>query len=275
MNCPMCGGNLGENDQSCQYCGTRRSEMGPAFNNQPNTVNYGNANNYSNNAGYGQQGGYGSANYGNADNYGNTANYGQPNSYGMGYGMNAPRNSGSGFASRALMNPLGTIKKIRLITSLICILIFIGVFLYRNVFMMRDVKKDFDDFSVTFPQVLKEDKTSTFNDNDAEESAVYSNNNIAFAYVKYDMSGSDVDAETFVEYMDISLKSGLDDYDQIKLVGDKLYFYFSEDDENYYSLLTAEKKDDELYMFIGYCLKSEESKYSSQVGKMIQSIKFK
>ena len=140
---------------------------------------------------------------------------------------------------------------------------------------MRDVKKDFDDFSVTFPQVLKEDKTSTFNDNDAEESAVYSNNNIAFAYVKYDMSDADVDAETFVEYMDISLKSGLDDYDQIKLVGDKLYFYFSEDDENYYSLLTAEKKDDDLYMFIGYCLKSEESKYSSQVGKMIQSIKFK
>ena len=83
MNCPICGAPLGATDNECKNCGTRRAEMGPAYNN----------------TGYGQQSSYG---YG-----GNTMNGGQGygnygmNNGGQGYGNYGMNGGGSGALSRS------------------------------------------------------------------------------------------------------------------------------------------------------------------------------
>ena len=41
MNCPICGAPLGATDNECKNCGTRRAEMGAAYNNQQNSYGYG------------------------------------------------------------------------------------------------------------------------------------------------------------------------------------------------------------------------------------------
>ena len=76
MNCPICGAPLGDYDNECKNCGTRRSEMGPAYNNagrpQQNSYGYGYGGNGMN--GYGgntMNGGSGYGNYGMNSPFGN------------------------------------------------------------------------------------------------------------------------------------------------------------------------------------------------------------
>ena len=74
MNCPICGAPLGATDNECKNCGTRRAEMGAAYNNQQNGYGYG-GNTMNGGQGYGNygmnNGGSGYGNYGMNSSFGN------------------------------------------------------------------------------------------------------------------------------------------------------------------------------------------------------------
>lgn len=277
MNCPMCGAPLNDGDQMCTNCGTRRSEMGPAYNRpaqpaQPVQNSYGD-----------QGGSYGS-NYGNSGNSENMGgNVGNYSNYGMD-DSNAPYNN-TGKRGRAY-NPIAESRylrryKYRLIGGLITIIILLVSNCSNALFVNRKQTVNTGDFSVTLPQRMKEDSGSAFMNSDADNGKVYSNKNMAFAYIKYSMkefglTASDLNGleEEFLTDLDKEFSNGLSGYSpKSKMLG-YLTFYFTEDGTKYYADLTVEAHGTDLYMFVAYCKADDETKYNTFFRRMFKSIEY-
>ncbi len=334
MNCPICGTPLKDNDLFCNNCGTRRVEMGAAYNrNKPvKTTNYGSSysNNYSSNGAqnnynsqntagynygaqnnynsqntasynYGAQNNYNSQNtvsynYGAQNNYNsrNTANYsyGTTNSFGQqntaNFGYKAQNNYGSNsnilksvgawfvdaFTSRTFSSRL----KIRLIAVVVALVISGVAALFSN----RKMEKDFNDFTITFPQRMKEKDYSDDIDEDCDESGAFYGNNVGFVYAKYPLEELELESDgssdyenIFAEEMSSVFEYSYNNYQQIILVGNRLTGRFTEEGDQYYIVAQAERHGDDMYLFEALCSADDEQKYKVKMGYMLDSIEFK
>ena len=239
MNCPICGTPLGNDEQSCRNCGVRRSEMGINYNSPSQNMMYS-----TNNSGCG------------INNFGN---------------LNA-----------AAPKIRRTIKTVHIVTSVIMILVTVGCFLYRNVYLTRSVTEDLGDFTVTFPNVMKENKSSPFLNLEADKCAVYSNQKLAFAYAKFDISDYELTEselaeleEQYISDMDAACENGLENYRKKDIIKNTLRFYFTENNENYFSVMRGDTNNDAMYLFVAYCLEKDENNYTVKMRSMLDSIKFK
>ena len=268
MNCPMCGSPLGDNDQMCLNCGTKRSEMGPAYNNAP-----------SQQGGYGRSynsGGYGGTGYNNGGNYGagGSNGYGTNNNYNS-YGYNNTPQMNSPSAVRSA-NPNS--KLIGIIVGVIVLLLAIGYFQYMYNTPYRETVGD---ISVTFPQRVSSSSDHIFNSTGADGGEFYSNRNMGFAYIKYDLgefglTDDDVKGlETlFINDMDAEFTAELDGYKRKDQVDDHLRFYFDDEGDSYFADMKVEVHDGSFYMYIAYCEKSKEKTYIAKFRKMYDSIEY-
>ena len=276
MNCPMCGSPLGDGDRMCSACGTKRSEMGPAFNNAGGAANsYGSTNNY------GSTGGYG--NYGNANNYGNTnnyGNYGNTNNYGNNFGRQNSFGGGAGTREAQRAHRVASTLSTRTMIRLIALLVVIVVAIFGKI-NSRPVTKDFGDFTATVPSSLKEDNDDLFNDNDGVDSGCYRCSDYYFAFIKYDMSEAleestgDSLEKLFVSTMDSSLSTGLDSYHKDLLMDNMLRFDFRDEGEKYHAIIKGKCHGKALYMLVVYCTDKNANSRRTKMARMLDTIKFK
>ncbi|MBQ8965813.1 zinc ribbon domain-containing protein [Ruminococcus sp.] len=255
MNCPICGTPLGDGDMMCKNCGTKRSEMGAAYNNPaPSGSRYG-----GNYGGYGSNGGYGGNGYGNNGSYGN-----------MGMGQSASpvyhKNSGIGG------------KLIGLIVVIVMVLIGGVIYYVRN---NTPVTQKVGDITVIFPQPLKKGTDRVFALTDADGGEFYHNNKLAFAYMKFDledlgMSSSDISGfeSAFMTEMHEQFEHDLKGYQRKDQLGEHLRFYFTNEGTKFFADMKLENHDESLYMYITYCRASDEGKYITKMRKMFDSIKY-
>ena len=237
----------------CNNCGTKRSEMGPAYNNSSSN-RYGRQYGYGGQGGYGSQGGYG----------------GQQGSY---------NNFGMGQASRSYSGSGSNVKQIIVIIVFViaALLGFLGYQAYCN----TPQKLSLGDISVTVPQKVTKRTDSVFIDNEADVCEVYENRNMGFAYIKYDMSDfglKESDGDTvkrlFLTAMEASFEKNLAGYKMKDSVNDHLRFYFTEDGEEYFSDLYVDVHNNAFYMYIAFCRESKENKYIGKFSTMYRSIDY-
>ncbi|MBO4866191.1 MAG: hypothetical protein J5582_06410 [Ruminococcus sp.] len=261
MNCPICGAPLGDYDNECKNCGTRRSEMGPAYNN---------------NAGYSQQNSYGYGYGGNGMNGygGNTMNGGS--GYGN-YGMN------SSFGNNSYTRTQKSSPDVRkLILTLVAVLVFLLTFFVYQYNMNSEHKESFGDISITFPQKLKVETSSVFDSIDADDSHMYSNGKMRFAYIKKNTSALNLGKENnealynlIFTLMDSGFEKSLKNYKRKDQLDNHLRFYCDVDGENHFCDMMIDLRDDNCYMYIAYCRTENENKYISKFKKMYDSIEYK
>lgn len=303
MNCPMCGAPLNDGDQMCTNCGTRRSEMGPAYNrpaqnsrtggyggNYGNT-GYNNGGNYGN-TGYNNGSNYGNTGYNNGSNYGNTgyndgSNYGNTNSYGSGMGYSSEGTtyrSGTNRSSGFFKGFMDTWHRRRMRSRLISLVIIIVISIFSGIGSLinnRENTKDLGSFSITFPQRMKEKTSSVFFDPKTDDGALYAGKNVAFAYLKTDLSEFELTAsdksmllDAYMSTLDQEFRKGLSGYTRKDEVNGMLRFYFNDDGNRFFSVVKPEIHGDDLYMFVAYCKESEQGKYAVKINRMLESIKF-
>ena len=266
MNCPICGTPLKDNDLFCNNCGTKRTEMGAAYNQTTVQNSYGT--------------GYGS----NANNTYNSP-YGQTNSYNNNY--NAQNNSNyNGFGMNS--SPTRTIssgndpRKI-IITIVMVIVLLITVFGYRT-YTNSPKEVRMADITITLPQHMKKQSSSIYSDAEADGGEFYLNNNVGFAYLKYDMKDLGFDDETgdalkklFITTMDTTFAAtngGLSGYEKIDQVDDHLRFYFTESGERFYSDMKIDVHDGEIYMFVVYCKRISENRFVGKFRTMYDTLEY-
>lgn len=274
MNCPICGAPLGATDNECKNCGTRRAEMGPAYNN----------------TGYGQQSSYG---YG-----GNTMNGGQGygnygmNNGGQGYGNYGMNGGGSGYGNYGMNSSFGNnsftrtrnnlVDTRKIITTIVVVIIFLLTFLVYQMNYNSEHKESFGDISITFPQKLSVESTSIFSDSDASDSYMYSNRNMRFAYLKYNLGNLSMKNENKEELYNIifplmgsMLEKKLDNYKKKDQLDNHLRFYYDDEGDTYFCDMMLDLKDDTYYMYVAYCRSENENKFISKFKKMYDSIEYK
>ena len=276
MNCPICGTPLGDGDMMCKNCGTKRSEMGAAYNNPaPSGSRYGgNYGGYGGN-GYGNNGGYGGNGYGNNGGYGGNGygnNYGNTNNgYGnMGMGQSASpvyhKNSGIGG------------KLIGIIVVIVMVLIGGVVYYVRN---NTPVTQKVGDITVTFPQPLKKGTDTVFALTGSDGGEFYHNSRLAFAYMKFKLedigvSESDISGieSSFMTEMHNEFQHDLKGYERKDQIGEHLRFYFTSEGTKFFADMKLETHNENLYIYITYCRASDESKYITKMRKMFDSITY-
>lgn len=256
---------MGEFDQVCSNCGTKRSEMGPAYNGaaQPSGQN-----NYGG-------GSYGGGNYGNGS-YGN-GNFGNGN-FGNGGGMGMPPAQGMGMNAGGFQRRSGGNQIVAVIIALVVLLGVAGAVIFNS----RPHKEDLGDFSVTFPERLKKDPDSVFAGSLSSDGEAYSNNKMGFAYMKYDLDELGVDAskrdgleEDFLTVLNASFSAGLKEYSRKDQLNGNLRFTFSDGETRYFTVVNVKVHNEGLYVFMAYCNEENESKYIMKFREMLDSIDFK
>lgn len=277
MNCPMCGAPLGDGDQVCSNCGTKRSEMGPAYNGAARpaqTNSYGGGN-----AGYGNSYGnqsYGNGSYGN-QGYGNSG-YGNQG-YGNGMGLPPAQGMGNSMSPGYLRQSRGGNNTVAVIIAVVVVIVVaVGAIFMNN----RPHKEDMGNFTVTLPERMKKGSDSVFVQSDAVNGGEYLSNKMGFAYMEYDLSElgfskkdmKNLDKE-FLAELQKSFKMGLSGYKLKDSTDDVLRFYFNQKGKTYFTTVTVKMHDDSLYMFVAYCEEKNESKYVMKFREIFQSIKFK
>jgi hypothetical protein len=281
----MCGAPLGATDNVCGNCGTRRSEMGPAYNNsgypQQNGYGYG-GNTMNGGQGYGNYGmnggnqGYG--NYGMNNGNQGYGNYGMNNGnqgYGN-YGMNQSFGNNSFTATRT-----SSFNARKTILTIIAVIVFLLTFLGYEMSYNSEHKETIGDISITFPQKLKQEKDSVFADSDAKDTYIYSNRSMKFGYLKYNLgafSMKNQDTEEMynkiMPLMDTLLEKKLDNYKKKDQLDNHLRFYFDDEGDNYFCDMMIDLKDDCYYMYVAYCYSKNENKFVSKFRKMYDSIEY-
>ena len=262
MNCPICGTPLGDGDAFCSNCGTKRAEMGAAYNNTQPSQNYG---------GMARNG------YGNANNYGNTNayqnGYGNTNAYQNGYGMNntmAPvRTSGTKMGPKNI-----------LVLAIAAIMVVFCVFGYSS-YINTPQKVNMADITVTLPQRMSKQSSSVFADSDADGGEFYMNRKVGFAYLKYSvgelgLDEGDLDGleNLFIRIMTETFENSLEGYEKKDQLGDLLRFYFTESGHQFFSDMKIEVHGNEIYMFVVYCKRADEDKFQSKFTTMYNTIEF-
>ena len=276
MNCPICGAPLGATDNECKNCGTRRSEMGPAYNN----TGYGQQSSY----GYGgntMNGGQGYGNYGmnnGGQGYGNYGMNGGGSGYGN-YGMNSSFDSGSYTRKRS-----SSIPTTKLISILITVIIILVSILGYQIKYNSPQTESFGDITVTFPQKVEKKSSTIFGDVDAEDVTAYANRDMGFVYSKYEMSDlelGDGDEETYLNFMfpfmdaAMSSDSEIKGYKKKDQLGNHMRFYFTDDGTDWFCDMMIDFEGDSCYMYYAYCNKKKENKFISKFRKMYDSIEYK
>ncbi len=264
MNCPICGAPLGATDNECKNCGTRRAEMGAAYNNQQNSYGYGGNQGYGN---YGMNGG--------GQGYGN-------------YGMN---NSGSGYGNYGMDQSFGNSSFTRtqsrsadprkLILTLVAVLVLLLTFFVYQMNYNSEHKESFGDISITFPQKLKADTTSVFDGIGADESYTYSNRNMKFACLKKNFGVFSLKNENKEEMYNLifpvlneNYEKSMKNYEKKDQVDNHLRFYCDIDGEKNFCDMMIDLKDEDCYVYIACCEAENENKFISKFRKMYNSIEY-
>ncbi|MCR5541319.1 MAG: zinc ribbon domain-containing protein [Ruminococcus sp.] len=260
MNCPICGAPLGATDNECKNCGTRRAEMGAAYNNQQNGYGYG----------------------------GNTMNGGQ--GYGN-YGMN---NGGSGYGNYGMNSSFGndsftrtrtkSFSATKLISFLITLIVIMVVIMARQIKYNTPQTETVGDITVTFPQQVEKRSSTVFSDVDALDVTAYANRDMGFVYSKYDKKDfelKDGDEEAYLNFIFPFMDAAMSADDRIKgykkkdQVGNHMRFNFTEDDNDWFCDMMIDFEGDSYYMYYAYCDADKENKYISKFRKMYDSIEYK
>lgn len=270
MNCPMCGAPLGDNDAECPKCYTKRSEMGPAYNNNNNGYGGGYGNNY--NTGYGgQNSGYSNNSYGNNSyntgynqNYGNTSNYN-----GLGTGSSLSRaNYGSGSGSRIAA------------IILIIILAFAAVFW---IFIRPSMFKKFDmgTFTVELPMDCREDSTGLGSSlNGLGEAKGFTNDDLGFAYARLNLGNEAAmqqlrdQKDNLIDMLD-TVYSSQKGYTKISSTLDTLEFRYYQGGTEVFCRMKILFEGNDMYAVICVCNASDQTKISPKFSRIMNSIKFK
>jgi hypothetical protein len=251
----MCGAPLGATDNVCGNCGTRRSEMGPAYNgmggpSQQNSYNYG---------------------YGGNTMNGGSPGYGNYNSYGM------DSTSGSYTRTRSASQTSG-----KLIGAIVVVILVMIGYLFYDVSYNSAHTESFGDITITFPQKVERESTSIFSDTDATDSAIYSNKGMRFAYLKYSFGDTSLENENLekvqdllMSTMDSVLDKKLTNYRKKDQVDNHIRFYFMDEDKTWFCDMMLELKSDSYYMYVAYCNSRNENKYASKFKKMYDSIEYR
>ena len=137
------------------------------------------------------------------------------------------------------------------------------------------------DITVTLPQHMSKGSDSVFIGSDADGGEYYSNNNVGFAYARYDVSDLGLEDEglsdlkrLFIISMDETFKGELEGYKKKSNTDDLLKFYYTEDGEKYYSELQVGVNDGQVYMFIAFCKSNNETKFVGKFNTLFKSIKY-
>ncbi|MBR1863189.1 MAG: zinc ribbon domain-containing protein [Ruminococcus sp.] len=260
MKCTICGAEIGPNDQICNNCGTKVSEMGPAFGQSQNSY------------GSNTQGGY---SYGNNNSYGYGSGLGDT-SYNGGFGANSIPPS----RSRGLMNG----DTGRLIGFIVALVVVLGV-LFVPKFMMKNFK--IGDITVKLPMNCKE-TTSMFDSLTGMDGAhTYGNRDLQFCYIKYDLSdiaddmnsmSEDEIKETEEAYVQVlmAMMGTLDNYKEKSVSANRAKFSYndSKSAKTYVDMKAVLKKDG-MYLLICMCDDADSGKLSSKFNKIFDSVTFK
>lgn len=177
----------------------------------------------------------------------------------------------------------GSVMAVRVVVALVVLLIGFGIFMFKQNFTHR---VDCGDFTIKLPYSCSKDTSMsglTAGLAYGENSGGYSNSDLAFAYIAYDMS--DVDQSTmngesltsfFVTYMDIALESEETGYQKISIDDNSLKFYFRNDTyEKAYSTISCHVHGDKLYMLVFMCESKDKDKYDPKFTKYTDTLTFK
>lgn len=258
MNCPICGTPLNDTDAFCANCGTKRAEMGAAYNNTQSSPNYGSTNGMYKNG------------YGNANNYGNTNNYQQ------GYGMN----SRPAAPVRTMNTGMQLDGKKTMALVILAVMILFGALAYTK-YINTPQKVRMADVTITLPQRMKKQSSSVFSDSDADGGEFYMNRKVGFAYLKYnigelDLEDKDVDGleNLFIRLMQSSFEESLDGYEMKDREDDRLRFYFTESGNRFYSDMKIDLHGEDMYMYVVYCKREDENKFVTKFRTMYETIEY-
>lgn len=302
MNCPMCGAPMGDNDFECSKCFTKRSEMGPAYNNNGGyggssygnggygnnsygNNGYGNNNAYGNNTGYGDNNGYGNNGYTNNNNYGN-GGFGSANNFGNSNGMGGAGNyNGLGYGAGGVgVRRSNSNKVIGLVIGVVVGLIAVFVIFIKPSLGGNKLKTfDMGDFKVDLPSNCVAASDAELDLSGMGDAKAYKNADMEFAYMHMDMETLGIDKSQMslfqsllMTQIDSTFSSMYDGYMNLGKTDDMVKFRFTNDDgKPAYVELKIICEDKGLYMVICICDGPDREKMQSRFDQVFDSITFK
>lgn len=272
MNCPMCGAPLGDNEFECSKCFTKRSEMGPAYNNNGSN---GYGNNYGGN-------GYGNSGYQNNNGYGTSYNtsYGSTNNYGSSNGLGGTGNyDGMGYSSTGVKT--GSRNQVITIILVIVFVLTAGYVLFIKPSMFKSF--DMGDFSVSLPSNCTASNSTDLDLSEMGDAKAYKNRDMEFAYLHIDLASMGIGSDQMglfntllMSQIDTTFNSMYNGYMNLGQTDDMVKFKFINDNNvTAYVEMKMIYENDGVYMVICICDEGDRSKMEEKFTRVFNSIKFK
>lgn len=292
MNCPMCGAPLGDNDLECSRCFTKRSEMGPAYNNNGGyggssyqSGGYGN-NGYGNNS-YGNNS-YGNTGYGNGgyDNSGNQNNgygtsyntsYGSTNNYGSANGMGNYGGMGYTSAGTKVSNPKN------LVIVIMVVVVFVGAAVY-SIFIKPNTFKTFDtgDYTVSLPVNCTKTDSMELDLRGLGEAVAYQNGDMWYESIHMNLNilgvtenQVDIFKDEFVKELNQNLRSRYPGYTNKGSTDNMLKFSFNKAGTPMYVEMKLIFEGKDMYVAICMCTDKDAGRMKPKFSKVFNSIDIK